>query len=240
MDVQATKILVVDYEKTTRAVIAKRLTSLGYIVFLDSNGKDALITFCNELPDLVILDVLLPKVDGYELCCKLREISQTPIIILTALDTTSDCIMGLDFGADDYVVKPFLPKELEARIRSLLRRNNSQTQPKKTKKKIKFGSIVVDLNKRQVFTNSQSVKLTNIEYSLLELLINNAGIELSRKTILDNIWGYTPERYVDMRIVDVHISRLRAKLEIEPTNPDLILTVRGKGYTFQKYFQLFS
>jgi OmpR family response regulator RpaB len=135
VDVQATKILVVDYEETTRAVIAKRLTSLGYIVFLESNGKDALITFCNELPDLVILDVLLPKVDGYELCCKLREISQTPIIILTALDTTSDCIMGLDFGADDYVVKPFLPKELEARIRSLLRRNNSQTQSKKTKKK---------------------------------------------------------------------------------------------------------
>jgi OmpR family response regulator RpaB len=143
--------------------------------------------------------------------------------------------MGLDFGADDYVVKPFLPKELEARIRSLLRRNNSQTQSKKTKKKIKFGSVVVDLNKRQVFNNSQSVKLTNIEYSLLELLINNSGIELSRKTILDNIWGYTPERYVDTRIVDVHISRLRAKLEIEPMNPDLILTVRGKGYTFQKY-----
>ena len=240
MEVYAKKILVVDYEKKTRELISKRLTSLGYTVFLESNGEAALLTFLKELPDLVILDILLPKIDGYELCHKIRENSQIPIIILTALNDRADCIIGLNFGADDYIIKPFLPKELEARIRSVLRRSSnsrltSQHQSKNKQKLFKFGSFVVDFNRQQVFKNNLKVNLTNLEYSLLELLVTNAGISLSRKTILDNIWGYTPERYVDTRVVDVHISRLRAKLEIEPANPDLIMTVRGIGYKFQNY-----
>ena len=231
------KILVVDSEETTRELLGRRLTALGYSVFLESTAKAALIIVSKELPDLVILDILLPKVDGYELCKKLRQEYQTPIIILTALNDMSARVMGLNAGADDYMIKPFSPQELEARIRSVLKRPfiDFQTYPKIKPKIFNFGNISINLINKRVLKDSTFIKLTNIEFKLLDLLINNPGKELSRKTILDNLWGYTPERYVDTRIVDVHISRLRSKLENNPSNPDLILTIRGVGYMFQKY-----
>ena len=231
------KILVVDSEETTRELLGRRLTALGYSVFLESTAKAALIIVSKELPDLIILDILLPKVDGYELCKKLRQEYQTPIIILTALNDMSARVMGLNAGADDYMIKPFSPQELEARIRSVLKRPfiDFQTYPKTKPKIFSFGNISINLINKRVLKDSTFIKLTNIEFKLLDLLINNAGKELSRKTILDNLWGYTPERYVDTRIVDVHISRLRSKLENNPSNPDLILTIRGVGYMFQKY-----
>ena len=137
----------------------------------------------------------------------------------------------------DYIVKPFSPQELEARIRCLLKRPfiTSQNNPTLKPKTLNFGNISINLIKKRVLKDSTPIKLTPIEFKLLSLLIHNAGKELSRKTILDNLWGYTPERYVDTRIVDVHISRLRSKLENNPSNPDLILTIRGVGYMFQKY-----
>lgn len=232
------KILVVDSEETTRELLGRRLSSLGYSVFLESTAKKALVLVSKEQPDLIILDILLPKVDGYELCRSLRQTNQTPIIILTSLKDISARIMALDAGADDYIVKPFSPQELEARIRSLLKRPfiTSQNHPTIKPKTLIFGNISINLINKSVLKDSKPIKLTTIEFKLLSLLIHNAGKELSRKTILDNLWGYTPQRGVDTRIVDVHIFRLRSKLERNPSNPDLILTIRGVGYMFQTPF----
>jgi OmpR family response regulator RpaB len=237
MEVYNEKILVVDTEDTTRQILYKRLTRVGYNVILASDGKEALDIFEMEQPNLVVLDIMLPKLDGYEICRRIRKTSQTPIIILAASTNISECVMGLDLGADDYIKKPFYPKELEARIRSLLRRSNisSPLIPKKQLNSFSIGSLVVEGNKEIVFKNGFEIKLTYLEFSLLKLLIENAGKALSRKVILTNVWGYTPEREVDTRVVDVHISRLRSKIEKNPSNPDLILTVRGIGYMFQNY-----
>jgi OmpR family response regulator RpaB len=231
------KILVVDSEVEIGQLLLTRLTILGYKVYLVSNGKDALTFFTQKTPDLILIDVVLPKLDGYEVCREIRKSSQVPLIILTSLSSISNRILGLELGADDYVIKPFSPNELEARIKSLMRRSkpNAVTFTKEKKQILKVGNLFIDRNIRKISKNNLEIKLTNIEYNILELLIENAGNELSRTLILDNIWGYKPERYVDTRIVDVHISRLRAKIEDDPRNPDLILTTRGIGYRFQQY-----
>jgi OmpR family response regulator RpaB len=238
VEVFAKKILIVDHQVNIRKLLATRLNLLGYKIILASNGKDALIEFITESPDLVIIDIMLPKLDGYSVCRKIRENSPIPIIILTAINSFSDRIIGLELGADDYLVKPFLPKELEARVKSLLRRNNLQTPKlqKQNHKNLQIGNLFIDMSKRVISKNNSSVSLTKIEYSLLELFLENAGTELSRTFILDNVWGFTPERQIDTRIVDVHISRLRFKIEEDANNPYLILTVRGIGYKFQKYY----
>ncbi len=231
------KILIIDDEVNICHVLGTRLTLLGYKTVFASDGKEALTKFSEEKPDLIILDIMLPRIDGYEVCRKIRCLSQVPIIMLTALGSISERITGLEMGADDYVIKPFSPKELEARIKAILRRAGLQQQALKTTKQTfyKFGELAIDIKKRHVVKNQVKIKLTTIECSLLELFVDNAGKRLSRTMILDNVWGYTPERYVDSRIVDVHISRLRSKLEEDPSNPDLIQTARGVGYMFQKY-----
>lgn len=190
--------------------------------------------FKKERPNLVILDLMLPKIDGYGVCRELRKESKVPIIMLTALGGISDRVTGLELGADDYVIKPFSPKELEARIRSVLRRTQKPVTQKANSEIFYMGNLKIDTLKRQVFKSNRRIKLTGTEFNLLELLINRAGERLTRTLILDKIWGYIPERYVDTRLVDVHISRLRSKLEEDPSNPDLILTARGTGYMFQK------
>lgn len=232
------KILVVDDEISIRQILETRLSICGYNVLLASNGEEALYLFRKEQPNLVILDIMLPKIDGYEVCSEIRKESQVPIIMLTALGDISDRVMGLELGADDYVIKPFSPKELEARIRSVLRRTevtNLSSVTSSTQRILQIGTLSIDINKRQVFKGKERIKLTGMEFNLLELLVNTAGESLSRSTILDRIWGYTPERYLDTRVVDVHISRLRSKLEEDPSNPDLIITARGTGYMFQRY-----
>ena len=163
--------------------------------------------------------------------------SQIPIIILTALNNTSNQVLGLELGADDYIIKPFSPTELEARIKSVLRRADLSLQkPKKSEQKIfRIGNLAINLDKKAVLKNDLRIKLTATEYSVFELLIENSGKSISRKKILENVWGYTPERDIDARIVDVHISRLRAKLEENPGKPDFIITVRGKGYMFPEH-----
>ena len=239
MEIHNEKILVVDDELSIRQILETRLSIRGYKVILAANGEEALFLFQKEQPNIVILDIMLPKIDGYEICTKLRKESQVPIIMLTALSDISDRIMGLELGADDYVMKPFSPKELEARIRSVLRRTNSTNKfiplKKTTNPNILYiGKLSIDTNKRQVFKGAERIKLTGMEFNLLELLVTKAGERLSRSTILDKVWGYSPERYLDTRVVDVHISRLRAKLEEDPSNPDLIITARGTGYMFQR------
>jgi len=238
LEIYNEKILVVDDELSIRQILEMRLSIRGYKVILASNGEEALSLFRTEQPNLVILDIMLPKMDGYEVCSAIRQESQVPIIMLTALGDISDRVMGLELGADDYVIKPFSPKELEARIRSVLRRTDSATLlpiNTVTQNVLQIGTLSIDTNKRQVFKGDKRIKLTGMEFNLLELLVTKAGERLSRSIILDRVWGYTPERYLDTRVVDVHISRLRSKLEEDPSNPDLIITARGTGYMFQRY-----
>ena len=236
MNNQKEKILIVDDEISIRQILETRLSLIGYDVVSASDGEEALSTFRRENPNLVVLDVMMPKLDGYGVCQELRKESDIPIIMLTALGDVSDRITGLELGADDYVVKPFSPKELEARIKSVLRRAEKITiSPNiSTSGIINVGFLKVDTNKKQAYKNNARVRLTGMEFSLLELLVSRAGAPFSRASILQEVWGYMPERHVDTRVVDVHISRLRAKLEDDPSNPDLILTARGTGYLFQR------
>ena len=229
------KILVVDDEASIRRILETRLSMIGYDVVTAADGEEALDTFRHEIPDLVVLDVMMPKLDGYGVCQELRKESDIPIIMLTALGDVADRITGLELGADDYVVKPFSPKELEARIRSVLRRvEKTGTSGIPSSGVITINNIRIDTNKRQVYKGDERIRLTGMEFSLLELLVSRSGEPFSRSEILQEVWGYTPERHVDTRVVDVHISRLRAKLEDDPSNPELILTARGTGYLFQR------
>jgi OmpR family response regulator RpaB len=230
------KVLVVDDEASIRRILDTRLSMIGYIVITACDGEEALSLFRKEAPNLVILDVMMPKLDGYGVCQEIRKTSEVPIIMLTALGDVADRITGLELGADDYVIKPFSPKELEARIRSVLRRTEKVQLSSSSHKSgiVQFSFLKIDFNRRQVYKADERIKLTGMEFSLLELLISRSGQAFSRAEILQEVWGYTPERHVDTRVVDVHISRLRAKLEIDPSNPDLILTARGTGYLFQR------
>jgi len=230
------KVLVVDDEASIRRILDTRLSMIGYLVITASDGEEALSLFRQENPNLVILDVMMPKLDGYGVCQEIRKNSDIPIIMLTALGYVADRITGLELGADDYVIKPFSPKELEARIRAVLRRAEKIQLSSNTNNSgiVQFNFLKIDFNRRQVYKADERIRLTGMEFSLLELLISRSGQAFSRSEILQEVWGYTPERHVDTRVVDVHISRLRAKLEIDPSNPDLILTARGTGYLFQR------
>lgn len=233
------KILVVDDEASIRRILETRLSMIGYDVVTAADGEEAITTFNENHPDLVVLDVMMPKLDGYGVCQELRKESDIPIIMLTALGDVADRITGLELGADDYVVKPFSPKELEARIRSVLRRVDKEgLSGIPSSGVIQIGSIRIDTNRRQVYKGDERIRLTGMEFSLLELMVGRSGEAFSRSEILQEVWGYTPERHVDTRVVDVHISRLRAKLEDDPSNPELILTARGTGYMFQRVTEI--
>ena len=228
-------ILVVDDEASIRRILETRLSMIGYTVVTACDGQEALEAFRNSPPDLVVLDVMMPKLDGYGVCQELRKESDVPIVMLTALGDVADRITGLELGADDYVVKPFSPKELEARIRCVLRRIGKEGAAGiPNSGLIQINDIRIDTNKRQVFRGDERIRLTGMEFSLLELLGGRSGEPFSRGEILKEVWGYTPERHVDTRVVDVHISRLRSKLEDDPANPELILPARGTGYLFQR------
>ena len=228
-------ILVVDDEASIRRILETRLSMIGYTVVTACDGQEALEAFRNSPPDLVVLDVMMPKLDGYGVCQELRKESDVPIVMLTALGDVADRITGLELGADDYVVKPFSPKELEARIRCVLRRIGKEGAAGiPNSGLIQINDIRIDTNKRQVFRGDERIRLTGMEFSLLELLVGRSGEPFSRGEVLKEVWGYTPERHVDTRVVDVHISRLRSKLEDDPANPELILTARGTGYLFQR------
>ena len=232
------KILVVDDEASIRRILETRLSMIGFEIFTAADGEEAIASFNKNNPDLIILDIMMPKIDGYGVTREVRRTSDVPIIILTALGDVSERITGLELGADDYVVKPFSPKELEARVKAVLRRTlNREISPstgKVTKNVITTGNIKIDTARRQVFRKNERIRLTGMEFSLLELLVNNSGQAFSRNDILQHVWAYPPDHRIDTRVVDVHISRLRSKLETDPTNPELILTARGMGYMFQR------
>lgn len=236
LESRAEKILVVDDEASIRRILETRLSMIGYDVVTASDGEEALTTFRTSSPELVVLDVMMPKLDGYGVCQELRKESDVPIILLTALADVADRITGLELGADDYIVKPFSPKELEARIRSILRRRFSKTSAAGVPSSgfIQADMLKIDTNKRQIYRGNERIRLTGVEYSLLELLVSHSGKSFSRGEILQQVWGYSAEQHADTRVVDVHISRLRSKLEIDPDNPEYILTARGTGYFFQR------
>jgi OmpR family response regulator RpaB len=236
------KILVADDEANIRRILETRLTMQGHEVLMACNGAEALELFRGSEPDLVVLDVMMPELDGFAVVERIRAQSEVPIILLTALGDVADRITGLQLGADDYMVKPFSPKELEARIRCVMRRASSGqgvsgSAGGSAANVVVVGDLSVDFNRRQAFRADERIRLTGMEFNLLELLISRSGEPISRLDMLEKVWGYKPERSSDSRVVDVHISRLRAKLEHDPENPELILTARGMGYMFQRIAQ---
>ena len=236
------KILVADDEANIRRILETRLAMQGHEVLAAKNGAEALEIFRGFEPDLVVLDVMMPELDGFAVVERIRAQSEVPIILLTALGDVADRITGLQLGADDYMVKPFSPKELEARIRCVMRRANTGNGAAggaggKAANVVVVGDLSVDFNRRQAFRSDERIRLTGMEFNLLELLISRSGEPISRLDMLEKVWGYKPERASDSRVVDVHISRLRAKLEHDPENSELILTARGMGYMFQRIAQ---
>ncbi|MBD2452440.1 response regulator transcription factor [Nostoc sp. FACHB-152] len=236
MESHKEKILVVDDEASIRRILETRLSMIGYDVVTAGDGVEALELFGSGCCDLIVLDVMMLRMDGYCVCQEIRNQSDVPIIMLTALADVADRITGLELGADDYISKPFSPKELESRIRCILRRRASKTSANGVPSSgiMYVGNIKIDTNKRQVYKDDERIRLTGVEYSLLELLVINSGQAISRGEMLQQVWGYTSEQHVDTRVIDVHISRLRGKLEDDLENPELILTARGSGYIFQK------
>ncbi|WP_413441472.1 response regulator transcription factor RpaB [Synechococcus sp. MIT S1220] len=237
---QKATILVVDDEAAVRRVLVMRLQLSGYKVICAEDGEEALELFHRESPDLIVLDVMLPKLDGFAVCRRLRAESCIPIIFLSAVEAISERVAGLDLGADDYLPKPFSPKELEARISTILRRvgrGNAVVENREVptgQGVLCLGDLVVDTNRRQVSRGGDRINLTYTEFSLLELLFRDPGHVVPRAEILEQLWGYPPRRAADLRVVDVYVARLRGKLEPDPRNPELILTVRGIGYSSQR------
>ncbi len=224
------KILVVDDEKTIVKGLKFGLEKEGYEVVAAYDGEEALAVFAAEKPDLVILDLMLPGVDGFEVCRRLRKGSEVPVVMLTARGEDIDKILGLELGADDYVTKPFNPRELVARVKAILRR--AQTQDPAQLRVIKVQELQIDLFQHKVRVKDKDVDLTSKEFALLSLLASHPGRIFSREQLLEQIWGY--DYYGDARTVDVHIRHLREKLEQSPGSPKLILTVWGAGYKFRE------
>ena len=224
------KILVIDDEDVLVKGIRYNLQNDGYDVVCGSNGLDAIRLVKEENPDLVILDVMMPEMDGLTACARIREFSDIPIILLTAKAEDMDKLIGFDQGADDYLTKPFNILELKARIRALLRRvKTADNEPSPT---LNIGSITLDLHGRNAYREGVLADLTAKEFDVIEFLMRNANHVYSREALLDTIWSY--EYRSDIRTVDVHIRRLREKLETNPADPQYIMTKWGVGYYFRK------
>ena len=225
------KILVVDDEELLVKGIRFNLQNDGYEVTTGSNGLDAIRLVQEASPDLIVLDVMMPEMDGLAACSRIREFSDVPIILLTAKTDDMDKLMGFDCGADDYLTKPFNILELKARIRAMLRR--SQAKEKESSETVlTIGTISLDLDARNAYRSGQSVDLTAKEFDVIEFLMRNPNRVYSREALLDTIWLY--EYRSDIRTVDVHIRRLREKLEDNPAEPNYIMTKWGVGYYFRK------
>lgn len=228
------RILVVDDEACIRRVLETRLSMMGYDVITAVDGVEALEIFKREPLDLIILDVMMPRLDGYAVCQTIRKTSRIPIIMLTALSDVQDRIVGLEMGADDYMIKPFSPKELDSRIRAILRRLEAlKPFNYKFKGVIEMGALHIDINKRKVFLQKDRINLTHMEFCLLEFLATHPGTTISRQELLQQVWGYSKNAVVDTRVVDVHISRLRHKFKADREESMSIKTVHGVGYTLK-------
>ena len=222
------KILIIEDEKQIARFLELELEHEGYTVEIKNDGKEGLEAVKLGTPDLILLDIMLPNMNGMEVCRKIRLFSTVPIIMLTAKDETTDKVMGLDSGANDYVTKPFVAEELLARIRGLLRKFG---EAEKNSKIITIDNIVLDNTCHEVTRAGEKIELTKREYDLLEYLIRNRGIVINREQLLENVWGY--DFMGDTNVVDVYIRYLRSKIENE-SGPKLIQTVRGVGYIMKE------
>jgi OmpR family response regulator RpaB len=232
-------ILVVDDDRAVCQMLEIRLPMAGYSALTANDGVTALEMAEQKTPDLVVLDVMLPDMSGYEVCRQLRDRHRIPIIMLSGLSEIKERIMGLEAGADDYITKPFSPRELEARIATILRRTKDASSLSSTPPgTMRVGQLQIDTNRQQVYKNDTRIWLTYTEFKLLELLFEQAGEAVSRADILEQLWGYAPSRQSDLRVIDVYVARLRSKIEDDPKNPELIITIRGFGYVAQRYTKL--
>ncbi|HYI61814.1 MAG TPA: response regulator transcription factor [Acidimicrobiales bacterium] len=224
----ATRILTVEDDERIRTAVKLALEDEGWKVEEAATGEDALERFRQAPTDVVLIDIMLPGVDGFEVCRQVRRESDVPIIMVTARDDTHDIVAGLEAGADDYLTKPFAPKELSARIRALLRRVRA-TDSGATH--LRFGDLEIVPEEGVVRRGGDEVHLTKTEFRLLLELANSPGRVLSREVLLERVWGHG--YFADGRLVDVHVRRLRTKVEVDPANPRHVVTVRGLGYKLQ-------
>jgi DNA-binding response OmpR family regulator len=227
----ASRILLVDDEPSVQTLLAYPLRKDGYDVVTASDGRQALDRFAETRFDLVVLDIMLPKIDGIEVCRRLRTRSQVPIIMLTAKDDEIDKVVGLEMGADDYITKPFSVREFRSRVRAALRRAEmggrvSISEP------IVAGDLEIDLERRAVKARGEDVTLTYVEFEVLTALAGSPGRVFTREVLLGRLWG--DSKYRDPRTIDVHIRHLREKVEADPSSPEHLFTVRGVGYRFRE------
>ncbi len=223
-----TRVLTVEDDERIRSAVKLALEDEGWTVDEAESGEAAIELFARNAPDVVLIDIMLPGIDGFELCRTLRRTSAVPIVMVTARNDTHDIVAGLEAGADDYLTKPFAAKELSARIRALLRR----IRPSATRRAhMVFGELELSPEEGKVTRNGEEIHLTKTEFRLLCELAENAGKVFSRENLLDRVWGY--DYFGDGRLVDVHIRRLRTKIEADPANPRYVVTVRGLGYRLQ-------
>jgi DNA-binding response OmpR family regulator len=224
-------ILLVDDEDSIQKLLAYPLEREGYRVLQARDGEEALERFASERVDLVVLDIMLPKLDGLEVCKRLRAESEVPIIMLTARDDELDKVLGLELGADDYITKPFSIREFRSRVRALLRRAAVSRQVDEDGELISAEGLTIDLARRVVEVAGSRVQLTYVEFELLRILASHPGRVYSRRMLLEALWGGA--HYREPRTIDVHVRHLREKLERDPADPEYILTVRGVGYRFR-------
>ncbi|MDW3179734.1 MAG: response regulator transcription factor [Acidimicrobiia bacterium] len=223
-----TRILTVEDDERIRTAVRMALEDEGWEVAEADNGEDALLKFGQQPTDVVLIDIMLPGIDGFDVCRSIRRVSDVPIVMVTARADTHDVVAGLEAGADDYLTKPFAPKELSARIRALLRRSRSGTTATGD---LSFGDLEVIPDQGMVKRAGEEVHLTKTEFRLLVELASAPGKVFSRESLLEKVWGYG--YFGDGRLVDVHIRRLRTKIEADPADPQHVVTVRGLGYKLQ-------
>ncbi len=227
---QTAKILVVDDEAAILQTLRYNLEKNGYSVCTAGDGRRALSVVELEKPDLIVLDIMLPELDGIEVCREIRKRSTTPVLMLTAKDQEIDKVLALEIGADDYITKPFSVYELLARIKAHLRRLQTQAQPSETGI-VRSGDVELDAGRHRVTKRGATVELAPKEFRLLQVLLENKGRVVTRQVMLDRVWGY--DFYGDLQTVNVHIRWLREKIEDDPSDPKYILTVRSRGYLFK-------
>jgi DNA-binding response OmpR family regulator len=231
LSVAAPRILLVDDELSVQKLLAYPLRKEGYDVIPALDGREALERLRENNFDLVVLDVMLPRMDGFDVCRAIRSRSTVPIIMLTAKTEETDKVLGLELGADDYITKPFSVREFRSRVKAVLRRAALAQPEAQFEEPIDAGDLRIDFEKRSVVVRGESVRLTYVEFEILAALARAPGRVFSRTMLLERVWG--DASYRDPRTIDVHIRHLREKLEEEPKTPELILTVRGVGYRFR-------
>ena len=224
------RVLVVDDEPSYREGLQVALGAEGFVVDVAADGEEALVMFDAHEPEIVLLDVMLPRLSGIDVCRRIRSYADTPVIMVSARHSEIDTVVGLEVGADDYVAKPYRVRELVARMRTVMRRSNSRKVASANGAELSVGDVTVDRDRHEVTVGGTLARLPLKEFELLALLMENAGFVVTRQTLIDRVWGFD---YVgNTKTLDVHIKRLRSRIERDPAEPERIVTIRGLGYKY--------